>query len=59
MPQTYVDVDAWQILKKMQEEMVESGIRGATLGDAIRRLKQGYDANMGEQGKNSDSLALA
>jgi hypothetical protein len=44
MPQTYLDDDAFQILKDVQEEMKKT-IRGATLGDAVRRMKQAYDAS--------------
>jgi len=43
VPQTYLDEDSWKILKDIQDEMKKSGIRGATLGDAVRKLKQAYD----------------
>jgi hypothetical protein len=62
MPQTYLDDEAFQILKDTQEEMKKSGILGATLGDAVRRLKKGYEKSLeviGEQGKNADALNLA
>jgi len=54
MPQTYLDDEAFQILKDAQEEMKKAGILGATLGDAVRRLKQGYEKSIeviGEQEK--------
>jgi hypothetical protein len=43
MPQTYLDDESLQILKDIRDEMKDSGTRGATLGDAVRRLKQAYD----------------
>lgn len=48
MPQTYLDDDSLQILKSIRDEMKESGMRGATLGDAVRRLKQAYDREKGK-----------
>jgi hypothetical protein len=50
MPQTYVDDEAYEILKGIQGQMKESGIKGATLGDAIRRLKLAYDRARLKQG---------
>jgi hypothetical protein len=54
MPQTYLDEESLQILKSIKEEMREAGMKGATYGDAVRRLKQGYDEKIG---KLSPSLA--
>jgi hypothetical protein len=61
MPQTYLDDEAFQILKEIQDGMKKAGTKGATLGDAVRRLKQGYDekmGNVGEQGKNAEASSL-
>jgi hypothetical protein len=46
MPQTYLDEESLQILKGIKEEMRKAGMKGATYGDAVRRLKQGYDEKM-------------
>jgi hypothetical protein len=43
MPQTYLDKEAYDILKEIQDEMKNEGIKGATLGDSIRKLKIAYD----------------
>jgi hypothetical protein len=43
MVQTYLDDEAYGILKDVQNEMKASGMKGATLGDAVRKLKQAYD----------------
>lgn len=43
MAQTYLDDEALGLLKEVQKEMKDSGMRGATLGDAVRKLKQAYD----------------
>ena len=48
MPQTYLDDESYQILKGIRDEMKESGMRGATLGDAVRKLKQAYDKEKGK-----------
>jgi hypothetical protein len=53
MPQTYLDEESLQILKDIRNEMKHAGMRGATLGDAVRRLKQAYDE---KKGKESPSL---
>jgi len=46
MPQTYLDEESLQILKGIKEEMKKAGMKGATYGDAVRRLKQSYDEKM-------------
>ena len=43
MAQTYLDDESLQILKEIRDEMRTAGTKGATLGDAVRRLKQAYD----------------
>lgn len=48
MPQTYLDEESLQILKGIKEEMKKAGMKGATYGDAVRRLKQGYDEKTGK-----------
>ena len=48
MPQTYLDEESLQILRSIKEEMREAGMKGATYGDAVRRLKQVYDEKMGK-----------
>jgi hypothetical protein len=48
MPQTYLDEESLQILKGIKEEMRKAGTKGATYGDAVRRLKQVYDEKMGK-----------
>ena len=53
MPQTYLDAESLEILRKIRDEMKTSGYRGATLGDAVRRLKQGYDEKIGKLSPSS------
>ncbi len=48
MPQTYLDEESLQILKDVRDEMRNEGTKGATYGDAIRRLKQAYDERKGK-----------
>jgi hypothetical protein len=48
MPQTYLDEESLQILKSIRDEMKKAGMKGATLGDAVRRLKQGNDEKTGK-----------
>lgn len=48
MPQTYLDEESLQILKDVRDEMKNEGTKGATLGDAVRRLKQAYDEKKGK-----------
>jgi hypothetical protein len=48
MPQTYLDEESLQILRSIRDEMKKAGMRGATLGDAVRRLKQSYDEKIGK-----------
>jgi len=48
MPQTYLDDESLQILKDIRDDMKNAGMRGATLGDAVRRLKQAYDSEKGK-----------
>jgi hypothetical protein len=43
MGQTYLDDEAHNILRAVRKEMQEAGMRGATLGDAVRKMKQIYD----------------
>ncbi len=47
MPQTYLDEESLQILRTIRDEMKNAGTKGATLGDAVRRLKQAYDEKKG------------
>jgi hypothetical protein len=47
MPQTYLDEDAMKVLRSIKEEMNKAGMKGATYGDAVRRLKQAYDEKTG------------
>ena len=47
MAQTYLDDESLQILKDIRNEMKKSGMRGATLGDAVRKLKQAFDEKTG------------
>ena len=46
MVQTYLDNESMQILRDIRDEMKKAGMRGATLGDAVRKLKRGYDERM-------------
>ncbi len=55
MGQTYLDDEALNILREVQKEMKESGIKRASLGDAVRRLKQNYD--LVKQGNGIPCLA--
>lgn len=48
MPQTYLDEESLQILRSIRDEMKKAGMKGATLGDAVRRLKQGCDEKIGK-----------
>jgi hypothetical protein len=48
MPQTYLDDESFQILKNIRDEMKKAGTKGATLGDAVRKLKQVYDEKTGK-----------
>ena len=48
MPQTYLDKESLQILKDLRDEMKNAGTKGATLGDAVRRLKKAYDEKKGK-----------
>jgi len=48
MPQTYLDDESLQILKDIRDDMKNAGMRGATLGDAVRRLNQAYDREKGK-----------
>ncbi len=48
MPQTYLDDESLQILKDIRDDMKNAGMRGATLGDAVRKLKQAYDKEKGK-----------
>ncbi len=43
MTQTYLDEESLQILRDIRDEMKKAGTRGATLGDAVRKLKRVYD----------------
>ena len=56
MAQTYLDNESLKILKDIRDEMKNAGMRGATLGDAVRKLKQAYDE---KTGKLSPSLTWA
>ncbi len=53
MPQTYLDEESLQILRNIKEEMKNAGMKGATYGDAVRRLKQGYDEKIGKLSPSS------
>jgi hypothetical protein len=48
MAQTYLDDESFQILKDIRNEMKKAGMKGATLGDAVRKLKQVYDEKTGK-----------
>jgi hypothetical protein len=47
MVQTYLDDESLKILKDIRDEMRKAGTRGATLGDAVRKLKRAYDEKEG------------
>jgi hypothetical protein len=46
MPQIWVDEDAKRILDKEKEELKKIGRSGASLGDAIRSLRDGGHRNV-------------
>jgi len=48
MAQTYLDDESLQILKNIRDEMKKAGMKGATLGDAVRKLKHAYDEKTGK-----------
>lgn len=48
MAQTYLDDESLQILKDIRDEMKKAGMKGATLGDAVRKLKHAYDEKTGK-----------
>jgi len=53
MAQTYLDDESLQILKDIRDEMKKAGMKGATLGGAVRRLKQAYDEKTGKLSPSS------
>ena len=48
MAQTYLDDESLKILKDIRDDMKNAGMRGAALGDAVRKLKQAYDEKTGK-----------